>query len=209
MRASASDLVNRFGADASGIGNQPDLPAIFPDAEVPIVRQGEGGRQLITARWGWPHWKAGARPLTNVRNTEGRFWRPWIMKPEHRCLVPLTAFAEYHPTEKDARGHKKVAWFAGGEDRPLMAFAGLWREWTGERREGEVGTYTCNAFLTTEPNEEVQPIHPKAMPVILRTEDEFAVWLQGPTDEALALQRPLPNGSLDVVRLGPKRDADA
>ena len=52
------------------------------------------------------------------------------------------------------------------------------------------------------------PVHPKAMPAILRTEEEFAAWLRGPAGEALALQRPLPDGSLDVVRLGPKRDAD-
>ena len=31
-------------------------------------------------------------------------------------------------------------WFAGGEDRPLMVFAGIWTNWTSVRkvREGEV-----------------------------------------------------------------------
>ncbi len=33
-------------------GNLPALPGIFPDYPAPIVRNGEGGRELIMARWG-------------------------------------------------------------------------------------------------------------------------------------------------------------
>jgi hypothetical protein len=36
-------------------------------------------------------------------------------------------------------------------------------------------------FLTTEPNAEVEPIHPKAMPVILTTSDEIETWMTAPT----------------------------
>ncbi len=49
-------------------------------------------------------------------------------------------------------------------------------------------------------------VHPKAMPVILRTEAEIDLWMTAPAPEALALQRPLPNDALIVVARGGKKD---
>ena len=39
------------------------------------------------------------------------------------------------------------------------------------------------------------PIHPKAMPVILTTRAEVDLWLTAPVKDALAMQRPLPDGA--------------
>lgn len=65
-------------------------------------------------------------------------------------------------------GKKVPAWFAIDESRPLCFFAGLWTKWSGVRTkmEGEV-TVDAYGFLTSEPNDVVAPIHPKAMPTLI------------------------------------------
>src|SRR5262245_23998678 len=127
-------------------------------------------------------------------SAESSFLRQW------RCFVPATSFCEWTDTRP-----KITHWFALDESRPPFAFAGIWRLWTGERK-GETGEHQLFAFLTTLSNDIVRPIQAKAMPVLLTKPEEWDTWLQGTVNEAITLQRPLPNELLRIVARGEKSD---
>ena len=198
-------------------GNLAPQPGIFPDYTAPIVRNEPGGkRELVMARWGMPSSqfalmqsaKKRAAKLeakgetvdfkqllrmepdsgtTNIRNTESNHWKRWL-GVEHRCVVPFTSFSEFNKV------YGGDVWFALDESRPLAFFAGIWCNWTSVRKvkEGET-TNDLYGFLTTDPNKEVAAVHPKAMPVILRTPEEVDRWMTTETLDALKLQQPLPD----------------
>lgn len=218
------------------LGNFQPLPAVFPDDFAPIVRNTDAGPELAMVRWGMPsssralyqaaqkraqkiQQKEGRelskeefaemvrlepdRGTTNVRNTDSQHWRRWL-SPRFRCVVPFTSFSEFN---KDEGGN---IWFAFDDTRPLAFFAGIWApQWTSVRKiKNGVETIDLFAFLTTAPNDVVGPIHDKAMPVILRTPDEVETWLTADWKEAKELQRPLPDGVLQIVRRGEKQDGE-
>lgn len=232
-RRGPAAIIDLARAMSSSVGNLEPKDT-YPDYPAPIVRTGpDGQRELVLARWGLPSSKkalfdAATRRAdklrakgkdvdfpkllelepdsgtTNVRNTASSHWKPWL-SPAHRCLVPFTAFSE---PGRDAEGNYRPIWFrlAGEDPEPVAFFAGVHvPNWTCVRKI-RTGVETCDlfAFLTTEPNAEVGAVHPKAMPVILRTESEREAWMRAAWDEAKTLQRPLPDGSLVQTSPPPK-----
>lgn len=212
MRHVFDDMVDEDEAFEDVTGNLPPMSGIWPDYAAPIIRhRPQGGWHLTKARWGMPTpetFLKGKRTdsgVTNIRNVTSPHWRRWL-GVEDRCLVPFTSFSEIDQRPGAPRNHP--VWFALGAERPLAFFAGIRTEWTSVRKlkEGEI-TVELFGFLTCPPNAEVAPVHPKAMPVILTKPADWRQWLTAPTEEALQLQRPLPDGTLQIVAEGERSDA--
>jgi putative SOS response-associated peptidase YedK len=174
------------------IRNPFDKIDIFPKYPAPVLRKESGRLIFDTMRWGFPHTVTGksgkpiVKQVTNVRNYASPFWRSALKAPERRCLVPASSFSECGQ-ERGADGKMPLHWF-DVLDRPMFMLAGVWRP----SAAGQLF-----AFLTTEPNAIVAPIHPKAMPVILHEED-WDRWLDAPVEEALSLAGPYPSQLMRV-----------
>ena len=195
------------------------LEAIFPGHQAPVIRQApDGERELVQMSWGFvlPQKGKAPRRVTNVRDDTLRtntFWRGSF--EERRCLVPATSFCEPNGDVKPATWH----WFAlkgerAGTDqagpapaqpqpRPVFAFPGIWRRYSGPlRKDGEPVDIDVYAFLTTTPNRLVATINHERMPVLLTTQGACETWLAGTPQEALALVREHPPEAMQIVREG-------
>jgi len=196
------------GVMQDGIGNLEPALDIYPDRPAPVVRNTAQGREMARLTWGMPtppqFLKAPDAPdtgVTNIRNTASPHWRRWL-GVGHRCVVPATAFSEYGARPDPVTKRKPLHWFARDETQPVFFFAGIWTAWNGTRgsmRTPREGDHELFAFLTCEPNGVVGPVHPKAMPVILTTQDEVEMWLTADWKLAQALQRPLADDALVLL----------
>lgn len=209
VRTNQEAMRDIVGVMEERLNLQPDIE-VYPDRPAPVVRNKDGGRELAELTWGMPTPSSilGDKPdtgVTNIRNVTSPHWRRWL-GTENRCVVPWTRFCEW----EDTKPRKTKRWFAIDDAEPLAFFAGVWTDWNGVRgsmKNPRDGQHELFAFLTTSPNAVVEPIHPKAMPVVLTTSEEVNVWMNAPWDEAKALQRPLPAEKLMLLPVEePKRE---
>jgi putative SOS response-associated peptidase YedK len=202
-----------FAQDQAG-KNESGL--VYPKYPAPVVIVEDGVETLEKMRWGIPGpvfpTKDGKTPrpsfITNIRNTASGHWKPWLAATSvvvgkdknagGRCIVPAVAFAE-----PDKGTSKPVInrWFGRTDGLPFF-FAGVWREWTGDHgtiAKPDVARHRLYSFLTTEPNGVVQPVHEKAMPVMLLTAEDVKRWLYASAADALKLQKPAPDAAIRIV----------
>lgn len=170
------------------LGSDPETD-IWPKRQGVIARIDNGKHVIDRMTWGVPLTLPGKRPgtsitknVTNVRNLSSPFWKSMLTQPEQRCLVPFSSFAE----PKIGQGRDEH-WFAV-VDEPVAAFAGIWR------RSESGNVY---AILTCEPNPLVAPLHPKAMPVVLHS-DDYETWLTTDYAGVCALAVPFPSQLMAV-----------
>jgi putative SOS response-associated peptidase YedK len=145
---------------------------VYPGQIGVVVTQVEGPRALQPMTWGFPLVTAEMRDRAAAKGTTARpkpvnnarmdkmgspFWKRWFENPAHRCLIPITEFAE----AMGETGHKTRLWFSL-KDEPIFAWAGLWRD---SNEWGKVYT-----GCMTEANDAIRPYHDR-MPVLLERGD--------------------------------------
>jgi putative SOS response-associated peptidase YedK len=177
LRLSASELADHFRVAkpvASNAGEE-----VYPGTPGMVVREAEGERITQSMTWGFPLRlktmapTAKPKPVNNIADLAKPMWKGLASKPQWRCLIPLTAFAE----AEGPKGSKARTWFSV-VDQPLFAWAGLWRD------SAEWGPVYSGVM--TDCNEAIRPVHYR-MPVLLHA-DEWDQWLHGSYDDALTFQ---------------------
>ena len=203
IRTSRAALARKFHLSDNRMMALDALPAIFPGHMAPIIKQtDDSARELVLRSWGFVLLRDGYAPkrVTNTRDDKAtnKFWKDSFEK--RRYLVPATAFCE--PDEgRPARWH----WFAlnGQEERPLFAFAGIYRQWKGPiKKDGPNVDIEVFSFMTTLPNTLTQTINHERSPVLLTEESELATWLTGSPDEAFGLIKTSNPDRMRIVQSG-------
>ncbi|SEJ86740.1 Putative SOS response-associated peptidase YedK [Sphingobium sp. AP50] len=178
IRKSAAEVAAHFGVAAPVTQfNAPE--EVYPGYPGMVVREDQGVRTLQSMVWGWPVRLKGMKPdsrpkpVNNIADLRKPFWLGAARKNEWRCLIPLTHFAE----AQGPKGGKTRTWFSL-HDRPIFAWAGLWRD------SAEWGPVYSGVM--TDCNDAIRPVHDR-MPVLLH-EDEYDRWLHGTFEDIVGFQ---------------------
>lgn len=191
-------IAARFDAEVGPLLEAMPRYNIAPTQPVAVVLQ-NGTRYIDVLKWGLvPSWakdpSIGSR-LINARAetlAEKPSFRTALAR--RRCLVPASGFYEWKEADNPEEGGKTPQ-FIHAKDGGLLAFAGLWDEWT----EPDGSPLRTCTIITTAPNQLMASIHDR-MPVILAPEDE-GYWLDGNVSrpqDLLPLLVPAPADILDA-----------
>lgn len=190
VRKSAAEVAALFRVSKPVASNAPE--EVYPGMPGLVVHEVDGTRILQSMTWGFPLRLKGMaptakpKPINNIADLGKPMWAGIASKPQGRCLIPLTGFAE----AEGPKGAKTRTWFSV-KGQSIFAWAGLWRvsdEW------GPVF-----AGVMTDCNEAIRPVHDR-MPVLLMP-DEYDRWLNGSFGEVRSFQdRCFPDDLIEITR---------
>jgi|GEM_PF-1792699 len=183
LEATPDDLSSRYGATTGerSIGTLCLFREVsaFDHLQYPIIVNSVPQAFQSGYRWGLvpPDWKRAPDDIWNhtykakLEYLGKRY--AWSKVLANRCLVPATAYFEYH--WEDPKGKLKTKYRIESVDETIFSIAGLYSVW--QNPEGrQVCTYT---ICTTTGNEIMKFVHNKdiakeyyRMPVMLHSSDE-------------------------------------
>lgn len=190
VRKSVDEVAAHFGVATPNQFNS--AAEVVPGYPGMVVREVDGKRVLQSMTWGFPlrlkTMKPESKPkaVNNIADLQKGMWVGLARKPQWRCLIPVTDFAE----AEGERGSKTRTWFRV-KGQPVFAWGGLWRE------SAEWGSVYSGAM--TDCNEAIRPVHDR-MPVLLHR-NEYDTWLNGSFDDVLGFQkRCFPDDLIEMER---------
>jgi putative SOS response-associated peptidase YedK len=188
-RLSAAEVARHYGVEppypASNAGEE-----VYPGGKGMVVREQDGARILKSMTWGFPLRLQGRKPdakpipVNNIADLRKSMWVGLAHKPQWRCIIPVTAFAE----AEGPKGAKTRTWFSI-KDQTVFGWGGLWRE------SADWGPVYSGAM--TDCNEAIRPVHNR-MPVLLLP-DDYDRWLNGSFDDLIGLQERCFSDDLIVI----------
>lgn len=190
VRKSVEEVARHFGVTPPAGLNTP--AEVYPGTPGLVVREQDGQRVLQSMTWGFPlrlkfmKPDSKPKPVNNIADLSKNMWKGLAAKPQWRCLIPVTHFAE----AEGPKGKMTRTW-VNIKSHPVIAWGGLWRD------SAEWGPVYSGAM--TDANDAISPLHDR-MPVFLFP-TEWDAWLRGSFDDLLAFQqRKFPDDLIEMER---------
>lgn len=159
-----------LAALTESIRNWPNdtYPNVAPTDSQGVIYVNHNGRLVMgSIKWGFT--VPDRQMVVNARSEsmlEKALFARHVM--EKRCLIPVHGYYEWD------EGKPKQPYCLRIKDAPIFAFAGIWREYVGEKQF---------VVVTTSANTLMSKLSDR-MPCLVAPED-FDLWLRGDCDEAI------------------------